>query len=77
MSDEPTQHIAVPDGWGDMTDDEKNAYVNDALVKIASDAGVDVDSPGDADETFDAPADDTEAPAESEAAPRVFREPGQ
>jgi hypothetical protein len=67
-----------------MTDDEKNRFVTDALVKIAKDSGVDVDSPGDDDETFDddpsatakAVAADTPAP-DVESAPRVFRAPGQ
>ena len=36
-----TQHIAVPQGWGAMTEAEKNKFVNDARVKIAA-AGVDV-----------------------------------
>lgn len=65
MTDVP--HIPIPDNWNEMSDDDKDAFTEQALKQIAVATGL-----IGASEPADDVADDTGAGD----TPRVFREPG-
>jgi hypothetical protein len=60
-------HIPIPDNWNEMSDDDKDAFTEQALKQIAAATGLTGSSE---------PADGSETDATPGDTPRVFREPG-